>query len=120
MRRWRVSSSERENRRGQPATVQACGRSLTGVLLGRVGYLRGLSGLNSPLGVPADELGVTTLSLSVGVSNFGIIVAAGCRVKLFGGGGPGCTHEPTDDRDDDGDDDGGEMNRLIGPEPDCD
>lgn len=44
MRMCRVSSSERENRRSQPSIGQAYGRSCTGVLLGRLGYLRGLTG----------------------------------------------------------------------------
>lgn len=41
---WRVSSSEREKRRSQFSTGHAYGRSWTGVLLGRFGYLRGFTG----------------------------------------------------------------------------
>lgn len=43
IRIWRVSSSERENRLSQPSIGQAQGRSWTGVLDGRFGYLRGFT-----------------------------------------------------------------------------
>lgn len=40
-----MSSSEREKRLSQFSAGQACGRSWTGVLLGRLGYFRGRMGL---------------------------------------------------------------------------
>lgn len=46
MRRCRVSSSERLKRRSQPSAGHAWGRSWSGVLLGRLGYLRGRMGLS--------------------------------------------------------------------------
>ncbi len=47
IRRWRVNSSDREKRRSQFSAGQACGRSCTGVLLGRLGYFLGRMGLRA-------------------------------------------------------------------------
>lgn len=49
---WRVNSSDRLNRRSQPSTGQAYGRSCTGVLEGLLGYFRSLTGRSFMLVFP--------------------------------------------------------------------